>query len=96
MKQRIIEVSSDGRYLHADRGFLVIKQGIEEVGRIPIDDVGALIGSGHGLVFSGELLVRLADRGSPLVICDAQKRARATSNESGDCCRTADACTFIA
>jgi CRISPR-associated protein Cas1 len=77
MKQRIIEVSSDGRYLHADRGFLVIKKGAEEVGRIPIDDVGALIGSGHGLVFSGELLVRLADRGSPLVVCDAQKRARA-------------------
>lgn len=77
MKQRIIEVSSDGRYVHADRGFLVIKHGNAEVGRVPIDDVGAVIGSGHGLVFSGELLVRLADRGSPLVICDAQKRARA-------------------
>ncbi len=77
MKNRVIEVSSDGRYLHADRGFLVIKQGQEEQGRVPIDDVGALIASGHGLVFSAELLVRLAERGSPLVVCDAQKRPKA-------------------
>lgn len=27
MKNRVIEVSTDGRYLHADRGFLVIRQG---------------------------------------------------------------------
>lgn len=77
MKNRVIEVSSDGRYLHADRGFLVIKQGQEEQARVPIDDVGALIGSGHGLVFSAELLVRLAERGSPVVVCDAQKRPKA-------------------
>jgi CRISPR-associated protein Cas1 len=77
MKNRIIEIASDGRYLHADRGFLVVKSGKEEVGRVPIDDIGGLIGSGHGLVFSAELLVRLADRCSPLVVCDAQKRPRA-------------------
>lgn len=77
MKNRIIEVASDGRYLHADRGFLVIKDGRQEIGRVPIDDVGGLIGSGHGLVFSAELLVRLAERCSPLVVCDAQKRPRA-------------------
>lgn len=77
MKNRIIEIASDGRYLHADRGFLVIKDGKAEVGRVPIDDVGGLIGSGHGLRFSAELLVRLAERCSPLVVCDAQKRPRA-------------------
>lgn len=77
MRNRIIEVASDGRYLHADRGFLVIKDGKQEIGRVPIDDVGGLIGSGHGLVFSAELLVRLAERCSPLVVCDAQKRPRA-------------------
>ncbi len=77
MKNRIIEIASDGRYLHADRGFLVIKDGKQELGRVPIDDIGGLIASGHGLVFSAEVLVRLAERASSVVVCDDRKRPRA-------------------
>ncbi len=77
MKNRIIEVASDGRYLHADRGFLVIKRGMNEQARVPIDDVGALIGSGHGLVMTGELVVRLAERRAPLVVCNRKKQPAA-------------------
>lgn len=66
---RIIEVAQDGRYLHAERGFLVIKDGQEEAGRVPLDDIAAVIGSGHGLVLTQELLVRLAERNAVYVCC---------------------------
>jgi CRISPR-associated protein Cas1 len=71
---RIIEVASDGRYLHADRGFMVIKHGDTEQTRVPLDDIGAVIGNAHGLTWSNELLVRLAERGAPLVLVNRQHR----------------------
>lgn len=74
MKGRVVEIISDGRYLHADRGFLVIKEGDEERARVPLDDIGAVIGNAHGLVWSNELLVRLAERGAPLVVVNRQHR----------------------
>lgn len=70
MTDRIIEIASDGRYLHAHRGFLVIRKGEEEQARVPLDSVAAVIGNAHGLVWSNELLVRLAERGAPLVLVD--------------------------
>lgn len=69
---RIVEVVQDGRYLHAERGFLVIKDGQNEVGRVPLDDIAAVIGSGHGLVLTQELLVRLAERSAIYVCCSNQ------------------------
>lgn len=71
---RIIEIVSDGRYLHADRGFFVIRHGDIEQARVPLDDVGAVIGNAHGLTWSNELLVRLAERGAPVVLINRQHR----------------------
>jgi CRISPR-associated protein Cas1 len=71
---RIIEVASDGRYLHAHRGFMVVKQGSEELARVALDDIAAVIGNAHGLTWSNELLVRLAERGAPLVLVNQQHR----------------------
>lgn len=68
---RIVEIAGDGRYLSLDRGFLVVSYKGEEVGRTPIDDVAALIGNAHGLVYSNNLLVALAERGAPFVLCGA-------------------------
>ncbi|HET7561549.1 MAG TPA: CRISPR-associated endonuclease Cas1 [Rhodanobacteraceae bacterium] len=71
---RIIEVAGDGRYLSLDRGFLVVSHKGEEIGRTQIDDVAALIGNAHGLVYSNNLLVALAERGTPFVLCGANHR----------------------
>jgi CRISPR-associated protein Cas1 len=71
---RIIEIAGDGRYLSADRGFLVVSHKGQEVGRTPIDDVAALIGNAHGLVYSNNLLVALAKRDAPSVLCGANHR----------------------
>lgn len=66
---RLIEIAEDGRYLNAERGFMVIQHKGVEKGRIPLDDVMAVIASGHGLVVSQELLVRLAERNAVFVLC---------------------------
>lgn len=69
MLRRILEVADNDQYLSVDRGFLVVKKGEEVRGRIPLDDIGALIGNAHGLVYSGNALAALSIRGAPTVIC---------------------------
>ena len=71
---RIVEIAGDSRYLWLDRGFLVVSHKGEEVGRTPIDDVAALIGNAHGLSYSNNLLVALAERACPFVLCGAHHR----------------------
>lgn len=71
---RIVEIAGDGRYLSLDRGFLVVSHRNEEVGRTPIDDIAALIGNAHGLVYSNNLLVALAERGASFVLCGANHK----------------------
>lgn len=71
---RIVEIAGDGRHLSLDRGFLVVSHRGEEVGRTPIDDVSALIGNAHGLSYSNNLLVALAERACPFVLCGAHHR----------------------
>lgn len=71
---RIVEIAGDGRYLSLDRGFLVVSHKGDELGRTPIDDVAALIGNAHGLVYSNNLLVALAERGAPFVLCGANHK----------------------
>ena len=64
---RIVEIAGDSRYLHKERGFLVVSHRDAEQGRVPLDDVAALICNAHGLVYSNNLLVALAERGCPVV-----------------------------
>ncbi len=71
---RIVEIAGDGRYLSLDRGFIVVSHKGQELGRTPIDDVAALIGNAHGLVYSNNLLVALAKRGVPFVLCGANHK----------------------
>lgn len=71
---RIVEIAGDGRYLSLKRGFLVISYKGKEVGHTPIDDVAALIGNAHGLIYSNNLLVALAKRNIPFVLCGANHK----------------------
>lgn len=66
---RIIEIAGESRYLNKERGFLVVSHHGEEQGRIPLDDIAALICNAHGLIYSNTLLVELAERGCPVVLC---------------------------
>lgn len=74
---RIIEIAEDGRHLAKARGFLTINAEKAEIGRVPLDDVAAVVASAHGITYSNNLLVALAERRAPLVICGANHRPAA-------------------
>lgn len=71
MPPRIIEIAQDNRHLAADRGFMVVSEEKAEIGRIPLDDIAAIVTHAHGLTYSNNLLTALAKRQIPFVLCDA-------------------------
>jgi len=48
---------------------MVVSEDKAEVARIALDDIAAIIASAHGLTYSNNLLVALAERNAPLIIC---------------------------
>lgn len=77
MPAHIIEIAHDGRYLFKERGFLVVSEKKEkrEVGRFPLDNTLAVIANSHGLSYSNNILVALAQRGIPFVLCGSNHNA---------------------
>lgn len=71
MVGRVIEIATDGRHLSVDRGFLIVSERGDEIGKVPMDDVAAVVANAHGLTYSNNLLVKLSERGIPMVLCDA-------------------------
>jgi len=68
---RIVDIATDGRHLSAYRGFLIVSEKRTEVGRVPLDDVAAVIVHAHGVTWSTNLVVALAKRGAILLLCGA-------------------------
>lgn len=77
MATRVVEIAEDGRHLARERGFLTVAAEGRELGRIPLDDIAAVIATAHGVTYSNNLLVALAERGVPLVVCAANFRPAA-------------------
>ena len=69
MTGRVLEIAENGRHLCKKRGFLVVEDAGAELGRVPLDDIDAVIASAHGLTYSNNLLVALAERNAPVVLC---------------------------
>lgn len=75
---RIVEVADDRRHLFLHRGFMVVQDTDgerKELGQIPLDDIAAVIANAHGLSYTNNLLVALAERGAPFVLCAANHNA---------------------
>ncbi|MCX8516776.1 MAG: type II CRISPR-associated endonuclease Cas1 [Rhodoferax sp.] len=75
---RIVEVADDHRHVHVHRGFLVVQNTEgerKELGQVPLDDIAAVIANAHGLSYTNNLLVALAQRGVPFVLCAANHNA---------------------
>ncbi|MBN9405968.1 MAG: type II CRISPR-associated endonuclease Cas1 [Burkholderiales bacterium] len=78
MLGRIVEVADDRRHLFMHRGFMVVQDTEgerKELGQVPLDDIAAVIASAHGLSYTNNLLVALAERGAPFVLCAANHNA---------------------
>jgi CRISPR-associated protein Cas1 len=67
--ERIVDIATDGLHLAASHGFLTVNASGEEKGRIPLDDIGALIVHAHGTTWSNSVMVRLSERAVPIVVC---------------------------
>jgi len=69
---RIVEVADDRRHLFVSRGFMVVQDTDgerKELGQVPLDDIAAVIANAHGLSYTNNLLVALAERCAPFVLC---------------------------
>ncbi len=69
MVGRVVEIETDGRHLAISRGFLVITEKETEIGKVPLDDIAAVVANAHGLTYSNNTLVELSARGIPIVLC---------------------------
>ena len=75
---RIVEVADDKRHLFVNRGFMVVRDTDgerKELGQVPLDDIAAVIANAHGITYTNNLLVALAERGVPIVLCAANHNA---------------------
>ncbi|MGN1056968.1 MAG: type II CRISPR-associated endonuclease Cas1 [Comamonas sp.] len=78
MLGRIVEIADDRRHLYVERGSLMVRdiQGERAIlGMVPLDDIAAVIAHAHGLTYTNNLLVALAERGVPFVLCGPNHNA---------------------
>lgn len=74
---QIIDISQEGRHLSRERGFLKVEADGVLLGRVPLDQIAAVIVHTHGITWSNSLLVELAERGAPVILCAANHQPRA-------------------
>lgn len=70
---RVVEIARDGVHLSLRRGFMIVSSEGEEVGRVAVGDLGALIVRGHGASVSLNLCSKLAEEGLPIVLCGSNQ-----------------------
>lgn len=68
---RIVDIATDGLHLSLHRGFLLVEKDRAEIGRVALDDVYALIVHAHGITWTGNIVAALAERGAPIIFCNA-------------------------
>src|SRR3546814_14576825 len=71
---RVVEIAEDGRHLSVHRGFMLVETEGRVVGRVPLDDIGVVLANAHGITYSNNLLVTLAERGACVVLCGSNHR----------------------
>jgi CRISPR-associated protein Cas1 len=71
MVGRVVEIETDGRHLAIHRGFLIVSEKGAEIGKVPLDDIAAVVANAHGLTYTNNALVELSGRGVPIVLCGA-------------------------
>lgn len=69
MLGQIVEIEGEGRRLSLERGFLAITGPDGLLGRVPLDDIEAVILSNPAASFTSQIVAALAERGAPFVVC---------------------------
>lgn len=69
MVDGIVEIAEDGRHLSLYRGFLVVSDRENELGRVPLADVSALILSANQASLSKNIITALAEQNTAIICC---------------------------
>lgn len=69
MKWNVIEIARNGLYVKLYRGFLLVMQGEQELGRVIVEELSCLLLTAEQATLSKPVMVRLAEEGVPVVIC---------------------------
>ncbi|MBR6389110.1 MAG: type II CRISPR-associated endonuclease Cas1 [Opitutales bacterium] len=72
--RRIVEIAEDGRVLGVERGFLTVSSKGEILGKIPLDDIEAVLCISNYCLFTSSLASALAENSIPLLVCDKIKK----------------------
>lgn len=67
MPNHIVELNETGLAVHKSRGFLSVRNGDGEVGRVALDDIGAVLVSSPSMTWSNTAMAELAQRGVPIM-----------------------------
>jgi len=82
---RVVDVAEHGRRLSLEQGFLVVHdERRAELGRVPLDDVGAVLLHAQGTSCTTPLIAALAHRGAVLAVCDGHHLPVAWTLPVGD------------
>ncbi|MEM8773153.1 MAG: type II CRISPR-associated endonuclease Cas1 [Pseudomonadota bacterium] len=73
MQNRIVEIASDDIHLSLLRGFLKLSRDGQELGRVGLPDIGAVIIRGYGATLSVNVAARLAEENIPVILCGADQ-----------------------
>lgn len=68
MLGRIVEIEGEGRRLGLERGFLTVSGPEGVLGRVPLDDIEAVIIANPAASMTTQVVAALARRGTPLVV----------------------------
>lgn len=69
MRWNILEIAQNGRYLKLYRGFILVMEDEEELGRVVIDELNCLMLTAPQVTLSKPIMVKLAEHGIPIVVC---------------------------
>ena len=69
MLNRVLEIAEENRYLSLKRGFIVIQQGNEELGSVPLDDIAVLLLSAQGVTLTKNVINALSEKGCITIFC---------------------------
>lgn len=69
MLGRIVEIEGAGRRLALERGFLTVSGPEGPLGKVPLDDIEAVILANPAASLTSQALAALAARGAPVVVC---------------------------
>ena len=69
MLNRVLEIAEENRFLSLKRGFIVVQQGSQELGSVPLDDIAVLLLSAQGVTVTKNVLNALSEHGCITVLC---------------------------